>query len=163
MPTYQTLNEIQSELKRSIIEAIDNKIADICIKVVQKYLQERVYDAYTPQGDFAYDRTMELFNSVTVGNLQVGVKYIKFEIYMDTEKIKPYVYDDNSWNAHASVDPYDTSENIPLWVEEGTSGSLWDREGAHYMEQSYFELDDSMVRDLADRLRLEGWKVISVT
>jgi hypothetical protein len=165
---FKTVSALQDHLKQSILEAIENKIIDICMKVAQKHIEERVYEAYTPQGDFAYDRTFELLNSVTVGNLNVGTKYVTFEIYMDTEKINPYVRNSfdgyHGWNAHADVYGIDVSEYIPLWIEEGTNGSLFDREGAHYMEQTHFELDSGkLARELANALRQQGWCVIEVS
>lgn len=164
---FKTVSALQHHLKQSILEAIENKIIDICIKVAKKHIEERVYEAYVPQGDLAYDRTFELLNSVTVGNLNVGAKYVTFEIYMDTEKINPYVrnhFGHNGWNAHADVYGIDVSEYIPLWIEEGTNGSLFDREGAHYMEQTYFELDNGkLAQELANELRKQGWNVIEVS
>lgn len=159
---HKTVSSLQKQLKGDIIEAVQNEVADIAIKTVQDHLESTVYQAYKPQGEYGYDRTFELLNSVTVGNLKVGTKYVYFDIFMDTEKIGSYVKDNNyEWNQHASVDPMDVSEYIPLWVEEGTSGSLWDREGAHYMEQSWIELDSGkLAQEFADRLRQKGWRVI---
>lgn len=145
------------------MEAVNGQIVDIAIQVVQEHLMSTVYDAYEPKGDYAYDRTFELLNSVTVGNAKMGTKYIYFDIFMDSEKIKPYASDDHSWNQHSSVDPMDVSEYIPMWVEEGTEGSLWDREGAHYMEQSWMELDNGkLALEFANALRMKGWKVVRV-
>lgn len=161
---HKTVSSLQAQLKGDLIESIDNKITDIAMEVVQQHLMRTVYDAYTPQGQYAYDRTFELLNSVTVGNVTVGYKFIHFEIYMDSEKIGSYVKESNAeWNQHASVDPMDVSEYIPLWVEEGTEGSLHDREGAHYMEASYLDLKGDLAREFADRLRLQGWKVTHVS
>lgn len=159
---HKTVSSLQNQLKSDLLELIQNGVADIAIKTVQDHLRRTVYDAYTPQGEFGYDRTFELLESVSVGNLRVGNKYIYFDIFMDTEKIGSYVKESSrEWNQHASVDPMDVSEYIPLWVEEGTSGSLWDREGAHYMEQSWLELDSGkLAQEFANRLRQKGWNVI---
>lgn len=132
--------------------------------VVKDHVQRLVYDAYIPQGENHYDHTFELLNSVTVGEIKVGYKYMTFEIYMDTEKIGSYVTKSKKeWNQHASVDPVDVSEYIPLWIEEGTEGSLHDKEGVHYMEQSTIELDGGkLAQAFADRLRQKGWNVVRV-
>ncbi len=164
---FKTVSSLQSHLKSSILEAIENKIVAICIDIVQKNIQEKVYDAYIPDGD-SYDRTFDLINSVTVGNLKIGTKYATFEIFMDTEKITPQirngVHDYGGWNAHADMHSIDVSEYIPLWIEEGTSGSLWDREGAHYMQASHYELSGGqMAQELADRLRQQGWMITTVS
>lgn len=159
---HATVSSLQAQLKNDIVQAINGKITDICIRVVRDNLLERVYWEYAPNGNYSYDRTYELLDSVTVGNLKVGYKYATFEIFMDTDKINPYVTDGNGWNQHASVDPIDTSEYIPLWVEEGTSGSLWDRDGAFYMQQSHYELFSRLHVVLAHELRKQGWKVTMI-
>lgn len=161
---FKTISEVQKQLKGDIKEALEDDIAEAIIRVVEKYLQSNVYDAYIPQGEFAYDRTYELRNAVVMSPVKVGNKYAKFEVYMDSDLIDANVIDDNrKWNQHASVDPIDVSEYIPMWVEEGTNGSLWDREGAHYMADSYFDLSDgSLAKMLANELRSRGWKIINV-
>lgn len=160
---HKTVDSLQKQLKGDIAESVQNEIAQIAIDTVQKYLLKDVY-SYNPKGDFAYDRTMDLLNSVTVGEAKLGYKFARFEIYMDTDKINPYVTGSGEWNQHASHPDnksMDVSEYIPLWVEEGTSGSLWDREGAHYMEQSWIELDSGkLAQEFANRLRQKGWHVI---
>ncbi|HDR8454035.1 TPA: hypothetical protein QC364_000834 [Bacillus cereus] len=162
MLKFEDLSGLQSQLKSDIMKAIVSELYTMCEKVVLDNLNKLVYEAYIPQGDWAYDRTMDLLNSVTVGNLEVGTKIASFEVYMDATKIHPHVTDDVAWNQHASIDPIDVSEFIPMWVEDGTHGSLWDREGAHYMEQSYVSLDSSLTLELAKTLREHGWNVTEV-
>lgn len=159
---HKTVSSLQNQLKRDIVESIQNEVTNVAIETVQDNLRKSVYDVYAPQGEYAYDRTFELLNSVTVGNVKIGNKNVYFDIFMDTEKIGSYVKESNAeWNQHASVDPMDVSEYIPLWIEEGTSGSLWDREGAHYMEQSWVELSGGkLAHEFANRLRQKGWHVI---
>jgi len=161
---FATVSALQGHLKTTIMEAIQNKIAEICMRVVRDKLLETVYHKYIPQGDLAYDRTYELMDSVTVGNFQMGYKYATFEIFMDTNKINPYSTGEGEWNQHADMGyEQDVSEYIPLWVEEGTEGSLWDREGAHYMEKSHYELEGSLHQALARELRGEGWDVTLIS
>ncbi|MEH7207621.1 hypothetical protein V7094_15485 [Priestia megaterium] len=164
MTSYQSINEIQAKLKSSIVQSVNTELRKHCTKVVQEYLMERVYKAYIPQGEHAYDRTMELFNAVTVGEITVGTKFVTFEVYIDSEKIQPHVTDSKQdWNQHASVDPIEVNEYIPMWIEEGTEGSLWDREGTHYMEQAYLKLDQGgLAMALARSLKSMGWNVITL-
>ncbi|MCY8228696.1 hypothetical protein MOC30_13995 [Bacillus spizizenii] len=159
---HKTVSSLQGQLRSDIIESIQNDVADVAIKTVQEHLNQSVYQAYIPKGEYAYDRTFELLNSVTVGNVKMGNKFVYFDIFMDTEKIGSYVKEGNAeWNQHASVEGMDVSEYIPLWTEEGTDGSLWDREGAHYMEQSWIELDSGkLAHEFANRLRQKGWNVV---
>lgn len=155
---HKTVSSLQAHLKDSIVHGIKNEIREIALLTVREYILKNVYDSYTPAGD-GYERTYELARSVSLGNIKIGHKYITFEIFMDTSKINPY--EQKSWNAHANIDyTQDTSDYIPLWVEEGTEGSLWDRDGAHYMEDSTRELDRG---ELAFALYLslsnQGWQV----
>ncbi|MED3976192.1 hypothetical protein P4639_22600 [Priestia megaterium] len=167
MKKFKTVSAVQAQMKQSIIMAVETRIREVATRVVKQYIQKNVYEAYIPQGESAYDRTFELLNSVTVGNLVVGSKHVSFEIYMDTNVMTPQirngVFGYGGWNAHADVNSIDVSEYIPQWIEEGTEGSLHDREGAHYMEDAYYDLGyGDLAHALADSLRSQGWKVISV-
>lgn len=159
MPTYKNIPALQQKLKDDLMNSVRKRIGEICMNVVRDSIMERVYWDYTPDGINSYDRTYELLDCVTVTEPVVGTKYMNFEIFMDTSKINPYITDDSSWNQHASVENIDVSEMIPLWIEEGTEGSLHDREGAHYMEQSALSLDSTLYKAFAQALRREGWKV----
>lgn len=158
---FKDLSSLQGHLKDGMVKEVYGRITDICVKIARKNIQEKVYDAYIPQGEFAYDRTYQLLNAVTVGNIQIGLKYLTFDIFMDSEKILPQETGQNQWNKHADIEyNQDVSEYIPMWVEEGTTGSLWDRDGAHYMEATTFELGGGILaRELAKGLRSQGWDV----
>jgi len=166
---HKTVDSLQKQLKHDLLASLENKIADICQKVVEKQIWDRVYNGgnYIGDGEDPYQHTMLLLNSVTVGDIKIGYKYMTFDIFMDSEKIDSFVrkgvHDSNEWNAHASVDSEDVSEYIPLWIEEGTEGSLHDKEGAHYMENSAMELGNGKLAQLfANALRQEGWNVVRV-
>lgn len=158
---FKTVSSLQAQLKESIRNAIHSRLYSICMEVVQKQIYERVYRAYTPSdGEYGYERTFELLNSVDISDVTMGTKHARFEVYMNTDKINPY--GGKSWNQHMSTDGHnmDASDYIPLWVEEGTNNSLWDRNGAHYMQQSHFELGGGKLsRELERALRSEGWDV----
>ena len=162
---HKTVGSLQNHLERDIVNSLEEKIFQVCQEVVEEYVYKLVYNGgnYVGNGENPYEHTMELFNSVTVGNLKLGNKYATFDIFMDSEKIRPYVRGDGEWNAHASVDPIDVAEYIPLWMEEGTSGSLYDHEPTHYMEQSFLKLDGGyLARELGARLRSLGWRVTTM-
>lgn len=157
---FKTVSGVQQELKLSLIRAVEDRLMQICIDVVKNHIQKNVYEAYIPQGDYAYDRTFDLYNAVTLTNMVMGTKYLTFDVQMDSDKINPQIREGDSWNAHASVEGMDVSEYIPLWIEEGTSGSLWDREGAHYMESAYVDLSGGkLAQELVVALRRQGWEV----
>lgn len=164
---FKTVTALHSHLKDSLLDSIQLQITKLCIEVVQDYIRKNVYEQYSPDPD-SYDRTMELLNSVTVGNIKAGIKYITFDIFMDTEKINPRIRNGShgysGWNAHADVYDIDVSEYIPLWIEEGTEGSLWDREPAFYMYDSWVDLSGGdLAQAFADALRRKGWHIISIS
>jgi hypothetical protein len=163
---FKTVSALQGHLKDSIAEAIQDQVTELCLDVVRDYIQRNVYNKYQPSPD-SYDRTFELLNCVTVGNISMGHKYATFEVYMDSEKINPRIrtgrHDYDGWNAHADIYDLDMSEYIPLWVEEGTEGSLWDREPAHYMYDSWVDLSGGdLAQELISALRGKGWDVTLV-
>jgi hypothetical protein len=154
---FNTVNDLQKHLKGDIANSVMGQVQEVATETVQRILRA---EGYIGQDPTSYDRTWELLNSVTVGNISVGTKYVTFEIFMDTDKINAYAKNDDNWNQHASVDPIDVSEYIPLWVEEGTDGSLWDREGSYYMKGSWNELNDGkLAQAFASELRSRGWNV----
>lgn len=156
---FKTISSLQVQLKNDILDSLRNKISEICMRVVKDYLLKNVYHSYIPQGDYSYDRTYELMDSVSVGNFKLGYKYATFEIFMDTSKINPYETSGTDWNQHADVDGDDMSEYIPMWIEEGTEGGLWERKGAHYMQDSFVQLSNELPSMLERALKNEGWDV----
>ena len=158
---HQTVSSLQAYLKESIVDGIENEVKSIAMRTIRRYIHQNVYQRYSP-AEGGYERTYELVDSITLGNINVGTKYITFDVFMDTSKINPY--EQKSWNAHANADyTQDTSDYIPLWIEEGTDGSLWDRDGAYYMQDSVRELDDRREIKFAlyFALRRQGWEVKS--
>ncbi|MFJ8247283.1 hypothetical protein [Peribacillus asahii] len=157
---FNTVSELQHKLKADIVQAVNGRLAEICMEIVRNNVREK---GYIQNDQTDYDRTWELLNSVTIGNLSVGYKYIGFEVFMDAEKIDYNITGDGEWNQHASMKGEDKSEQIPLWVEKGTKGSLWDRPAGNYMQHSTSELGDGRLAEaLANELRKEGWKVVRV-
>lgn len=159
MKTFQSVPDLQKHLKDDLKRAVYARVSQICMDIVRNNIMDRVYNAYVPSGMNAYDRTYELLECVTIGDPIVGNRYLTFEIFMDSSKIDPYATANGEWNQHQSVENIDESDMIPLWIEKGTEGSLWDREGAHYMEQSAMQIDSTLHKVLARELRGQGWKV----
>lgn len=159
---FSRISDLQKHLKNSILEAFEHKVTQVVINTIRDNILKRVYFAYTPQGDFAYERTYELLDAISITGFTAGTKHITLEISMDASKISSYVTAGYSWNQHADIWGNDVSEYIPLWIEEGTEGSLWDRSGSYYMANSYNELtrESRVTKVLAEALRREGWNVV---
>lgn len=148
------------------MDALESVLSKTAKRVVEDNVQKYVYDAYTPQGLFPYERTNELLQSVTIDNLRIGTKRASFEVFMDSAKIHPYSNDEGGWSQHESMTTGDdVSDYIPMWVEDGTKPSLWKhpfpagRPARHYMEKSKLELHLKMFNQLASELRKQGWDV----
>lgn len=161
--SHDRISSLQRHLVESVRRGLHDRLFEICEQVVQDNIQKKVYDAYTPQGDYPYDRTYELLNSVDISPLKVGYKYAEFEVFMNTDLINAYTTPPKEWNQHADVYGLDMTQYIPKWIEEGTTGGLFPRSGAYYMSDSFVELTDGRLgKELGNHLRKEGWNVVSI-
>lgn len=156
---FDTVSELQRHLKNTISAS---QIDEIVRSVVRDYIDENVYRNYTPSGLDAYDRTYELIDAVEVLEKKIGTKHYSFEVAINPSSMTMdnSRSDDGQWNAHASMPPTssDVRELIPLWIEEGTKGSLWDREGAFFNRDAYIDLDGGLlVRKLLNALTRAGY------
>ncbi len=160
---HRSVSSLQRHLVASVERGIRERLYEICVQVVQENVQKKVYDSYTPQGDYPYQRTFELLNSVDISEVKVGSKYAEFEVYMNTDLINAYQTSENEWNQHADVYGLDMSQYIPKWIEEGTGGGLFPRGGSYYMSDSFVDLTDGRLgKSLGGHLRSEGWNVVSM-
>lgn len=165
MPKYFVkVEDMQKHLKETIARS---RIEEIVRSVMRDYIDRKVYQNYTPEGVHAYDRTYELINAVDIVDVFVGTKHYTFEVFLNPALLTSDANrsETGDWNAHASMPQggnssgYDTTEFIPLWIEKGTNGSLWDREGAYYNNDTYMDLDtgQGLVNALIRILRKEGF------
>lgn len=147
-------------LQRHLQTTISTSNIDVIVKeTVEKYINKNIYSTYMPS---SYVRTHEFEKAVTVGERVLTNTSYTFEVYIDSDKLNSVITPESEdWNQHASVTGEDMTDYIPLWLEEGTEGSLWDRRGANYMQDSHFELSGGkLVQALAKELRLHGYMVI---
>ena len=156
---FKTVSALQQHLKNTIATS---NIEEVVMRVVRRYIDENVYQAYTPSGLDAYDRTYELLSAVEVMQRSTGSTHHRFEVAINPMQLE---FDntrslDGQWNAHASMPPTsnDVRELIPLWIEEGTSGSLWDRDGAYFNWDAWQDLGNgTLVRALLKELQRAGY------
>lgn len=160
MVVFDDVSSMQKHLKKTISESA---IKHTVKKVIENNIYKRVYQSYTPT---SYVRTGDLLGSVRITGESIGNTIYTFEVFMDSSLIDSNITSSGEWNQHASMPQggqvYDTSDYIPMWIEYGTEGSLWDRQGAYYMEHSHFDLDGGKLsQQLRRELSASGFKVIS--
>lgn len=137
MIKFDNIKDLEKYLKGVSTSILKNEIVEVAKRVIEKYIYENVYQ-YQPK---EYTRTYELWDSLTVSDVFTDDRgRTSIKIYFDTNKIKPHMVTDN-WNQHADIYDNDTSKYIPLWVEEGAEGSLWDRQPANIFGNSVKELE----------------------
>lgn len=117
------------------------EVAKVVEEEIKDYIMKNLYNDYDPQ---AYTRTYDYINSLTVKKaVKEGNGYV-VELFFDPDKITPRPPDDvGRWSSHSSITSYngggtgdDVSDMIPIWMEYGTNGSLWDRDGIYTMENT---------------------------
>ena len=107
--------------------------------MLKRLLKKRLYDAYDQS---MYDRTYELLNSISHSEvIKENNNSYYVEIYYDTDEIRSYPRKEDGlfsykWGQHTSFDGEDTSEWIPLWIEEGTDNQYYSHKGTHSIEDT---------------------------
>lgn len=164
MVVFDTVSELQKHLKNTIAKS---EIELIVKKVLRDYIQDNVYNSYMPSGMYAYDRTYELLSAIDIVEVKTGTKSHSFEVIVNPNLLTSNgsLSDEGKWNQHASMPQgglvYDTTEYIPMWIEYGTEGSLWDRDGAHFARDAYIDLNGgTLVRALEKALKNAGYKIV---
>lgn len=158
MAVYNSVSALQKKLKADIRNAVLNKIKQKCYELVRNLLMDTVYS----NTNYEYERTMDLYNSVTVNTIRDGSTHVSFEVFIDSSKIDANPVEDSKWNQHMSMDGEDVSEELPVWIEEGFDSPYYQRKPAEYMLESFAEMQNgknNIATQLAKELRSEGWKV----
>lgn len=163
MPTFKNPNSLFKYVERNI-PFILNQIAKEVETILKDYIMQNLYQAYTPK---EYARTYDFVNSVTVGTVKKINNGYSIEIYYDTDKIRQAIVQDSDWNQHMSVDGSETwngvkiNELIPYFIEHGTEGSKWDRDGLFAMENTVKQLEMTKyhVSKMMELLKKRGFNV----
>lgn len=142
------------------------EVAKIVEEEIKDYIKHNLYDAYSPTH---YTRTYDYINSLTVGKVKKEGSGYTIEIFFDTDKIYPQPPDGvGRWSRHSSITSYnnggsgdDVSDMIPIWIEYGTSGSLWDRDGIYSMENTKKIMEQTKyhLHEIKKVLEKRGFKI----
>ncbi len=150
MATFKikTTNDLKKVLKyaeRHVKFALE-EVAKVVEKEIKNYIMVNLYNKYEPK---YYTRTYNYINSLSVKKAKKVDNGYVVEIFFDTDKIMPLPPDGDGenglgrWSRHSSITSYlnggsgdDMSDMIPLWMEYGVVGSLWDRDGIYSIENN---------------------------
>ena len=134
-------------------------------KMMKDYIIKALYNAYQPKD---YLRSMNYINSLTIRKVSKNsAGELETEIFFDPDKIFSREMEGEYWNQHMSVNG-DTSwggrqisEWIPIFIERGVSGSLWDRDGIEVVDTILKELNSNSRYKtmMMNQLRRKGFKV----
>lgn len=116
-------------------------------KMMKDYVIKALYQSYQPKD---YLRSMNYINSLTVKKVSKnGAGELETEIFFDPNKIYSREMEGKYWNQHMSVNGDSSwggrpiSEWLPIFIERGVSGSLWDREGIEVVDTILKELNSN--------------------
>lgn len=160
MPTFTNLKGLYNYGLNSTIKCAGSILDDI-VEILRDFTKINVYQKYSPT---EYDRTFELIDSISKRNFkQISKNKYQAEIFFDDKKIKAR-RSDGMWNFHMSIDGIDISASLPFWIEEGTNGSLWDRDGAYMVRETerFLKKTNKLNVLLRKELLRKGFKVVYV-
>ncbi len=142
------------------------EVAKTVEEIIKEYILENLYNAYEPK---AYTRTYNYINSLTIDKVKKEGNGYSVKLFFDTAKIFPQPPDDlGRWSRHSSITSYganrmpdDISDMIPLWMEYGVKGSLWDRDGIYSMENAKKTMEETKyhLKKIKEVLEGRGFKV----
>lgn len=138
---------------------IKNSLDEISSNVLEKLkynVENRLYDAWTPE---MYSRTGELLKSISKTKVTKVYGYYVVKIFYDTDKIHPYITDDNKWNKHADIYGENISEYIPLWIEYGTENSFYNHDGINAIHDTFEWISKEYNRMFKETLKYKGIKI----
>jgi hypothetical protein len=117
MPAFfNNLRDLNNYLRQQTLEAIKKDAAEVIKDILYRYTDELLYDEQDPK---YYNRTYDLINSITVGEvIKSGTDEHTVSIFFDDSKIIPRIDDTSKWNQHMSSDGTETDEssNIAFWM-----------------------------------------------
>ena len=142
-------------------------VAKMVEEEIKDYVMRNLYNIDSPT---AYTRTYDYINSLTVSKVKQNADGgYTVEIFFDTDKIMPQPPDgEGRWSRHSSITSYngggsgdDVSDMIPVWLEYGTNGGLFDRDGIYAMENTKKIMEETKYHlyEIKKILEKKGFKI----
>lgn len=151
MPTFTTISALNQYIKNVVKQSIQTIAEDVREEVYEEVSDKLLNNHSGGNGYYAYQHTFEVLESICEPKVKYVNNTVEVEIYYDTDKIQPHYVDNSFWNQHMSITGEDVSEILPLWLEEGTTGGLYPREGWGIIK----EWQDELKRTLKRRVQVE--------
>jgi hypothetical protein len=159
---FDSISALMKHIENEVILSLKIVAEDIR-QIIKDYVEKEVYQAYTPH---EYSRTYELLNSLEISEIKKIGNVFSFDIFFNPDKIGMYDTRDK-WNQHKSVYGYETwhgmklNELIPWFIENGTEGGLWDRDGIYAMEyvKERLENTNEHLKKIVKVLKSKGYDV----
>lgn len=160
--TFKSVSEVKTYMNNKIIKIL-NEIAQGVKEELYDKVKERLYDAWTPK---QYERTEELLESISKTEVYQEDGFYCVKIFYDTDKILSYPSLSNltgnkneygsKWGQHADFYGNDTSEYIPLWIEEGTKNNPFPRKGINAMSDEKKWIEENFNKIFRNKLKQYG-------
>lgn len=166
--TYEELNKIILDAIRKSLPKIGKEIGS----VLRFYVQQNWYNSVTPE---FYERTMDVLNSITVGDLKETSDGFSIEIYFDNDKIRqssssfeipsylPRFHHHMSVNGDMKFNGISIAEWVVWWMNYGQDSPLHSYEGVHFWEDTLKMLNGEQekyhVERLCDLLEQIGFEI----
>lgn len=143
-----------------------NKKLTLIMKQLMKECKQQLMDSvetnlYTMYPNSKYNNTMQFLNAVdTTFTVFKGV--ITIECYINPDKMTTGIDYDSGWGIHQDIYGDDVREHLVGWLEFGTTGGIFPREGAKFIESvlDYYKLNYKKI--LKERLKIMGIKTTIV-
>ena len=147
---FKSFESLKKYVASQVADTARKNLNKVVLEELKKFVKLLVYSRYNPS---QYDRTYQLLNSVTIGDVIEDGKHITCSVYFDPNKIKP-AFADNFWNQHRSVFDYDTdkkhnspiNEMIPYYINYGTSSPVYSHDETLFLEETIKSLNSGLLR-----------------
>lgn len=158
--SFKDLNSLFRYINKNVSKSLEQVGLEV-EEIIKDYIMENLYNEYSPT---SYTRSFDFINSLRISKVTPSSNGgYEVKLYFDTDAIHPRDADgENRWSGHQSItNGEDVSELIPLWIEEGVTGSLWDRDGIHSMWHTKTELEQNKkhIKKLVQILKSKGFNV----
>lgn len=164
MPVFNSMSDMLKYVQNEIAIVSKNELGERIKKELAAFVFKKVY--FYPA--YEYDRTFDLINSITIGDVKEEDGGISCSVYFDSDKIIP-TQSDNKWQQHRSVFNYDEdikysesiSDMIPYYLEYGTQSPIYSHPAHGFMEATIRSLNKGLFkREIKKILKSRGYEVL---
>lgn len=169
MPSFKSMDEMHAYIDSQMAKSVQKDVVKSVSQKIKKLLEDWVMSTVYENSHYAYERTFEFLDSITIGNVTTAKGVTSCEIYFDADKINQTLSKNTKWNSHMSVYGYKNDESngqpinemIPYYLEYGTESPVYSHDENKFLESTRKELERGYFADLVkDYLRSNGINVL---